>query len=111
MLRITEILETRQILRLRLDGRLVQQSFEELAELCRKHSAKVENSVLIDMAGVTFTNEETAERLLALRGERLRIINCSPFVEMLLNSKENNFARDAAALSKHANRQRRDGNG
>ncbi len=111
MLRITEIFESKKILRLRLDGRLLQESFGQLAGICREHSANMEETVLIDMAGITFMNEETAERLLALRGERLRIINCSPFVEMLLNSKENNFPHDVAAVPKNANRQRSDGNG
>ena len=110
MLRITETIEDGNTVRLRLDGRLAQESFEELAKICRERGRNTGNVIVIDMAGVTFMNNETAERLLGLRGERLRIINGSPFVDMLLHSKESNFAGAATALLKQANRPRSDGN-
>ena len=110
MLRITEIFENGNIIRLRLDGRIAPDSFDALAEICRKHEAARENVVLIDMAGVTFMSEETAETLLALKGERSHIINGSPFVEMLLHSKQTDPAREETTLLRQADRQRRDGN-
>ncbi|MDH3444284.1 MAG: hypothetical protein OEN50_10205 [Deltaproteobacteria bacterium] len=111
MLRITKINEDGNAVRLRLDGKLAQESFTKLAQICQEHGDGTENIILIDMAGVTFMNDETAEKLLDLRGERLRIINCSPFVEMLLNSKQNDFASGMVAVPKHTNRHRRNGNG
>ena len=44
--------------------------------------------ILVDMAGVVFMNNEVASKLAGLRSEQLRIINCSPFIETLLNTVE-----------------------
>ena len=88
MLRITENFENGKIVRLRLDGTITPDSFTDLAEICAGHGANAETIIVMDMAGVTFMNDETAEKIARLRSERLRIINCSPFVETLLQTKE-----------------------
>jgi hypothetical protein len=64
MLRITENAENGNIVRLRLDG-----------------------------TGVVFMNNEVASKLARLRSEQLKIINCSPFIEALLNTVEKSDAK------------------
>jgi anti-anti-sigma regulatory factor len=85
MLRITENFENGKTVRLRLDGTISRTSFAELKETCARHQTSHEQIVL-DMAGVVFMNNEVATQVVSLRSERLRIINCSPFIETLLNS-------------------------
>jgi anti-anti-sigma regulatory factor len=85
MLRITEYREARNTLRLRLDGTISQTSFADLENACSRHRASRE-IIVLDMAGVVFMNNEVASRIVRLRSEQLRIINCSPFIETLLNT-------------------------
>jgi hypothetical protein len=44
------------------------------------------------MTGVVFMNNEVASKLAGLQNEQLRIINCSPFIETLLNTVERSGA-------------------
>ena len=85
MLRITEYREERNTLRLRLDGTISQTSFADLENACSRHLSSRE-IIVLDMAGVVFMNNEVASRIVRLRSEQLRIINCSPFIETLLNT-------------------------
>ena len=86
MLRISENSENGEIIRLRLDGTLTAASYAELEAVCSQHQANGGKIVLLDMAGVVFMNDEVARKLANLRGERLRIVNCSPFIETLLHT-------------------------
>jgi hypothetical protein len=86
VLRITENAENSQTVRLRLDGTISQTSFAELEEACCRYQGNPEKIILLDMGGVLFMNNEIASRIGRLRNERLRIINCSPFIETLLNT-------------------------
>jgi anti-anti-sigma regulatory factor len=86
MLRITENAENGQTVRLRLDGTISQNSFAELEEACRRYQTQQGKVILLDMGGVVFMNNEIASRIVRLRNERLRIINCSPFIETLLDT-------------------------
>lgn len=89
MLRITENFENGTTIRLRLDGTISPASFEQLEETCSRHQYASEDKViLLDMSGVVFMTNDTASKIVRLRGERLRIINCSPFIETLLNTAE-----------------------
>ena len=85
MLRITENFENGKTVRLRLDGTISQTALAELEQLCSRHQTRHERMILLDMAGVVFMNNEVATKMVRLRSERLRIINCSPFIETLLN--------------------------
>jgi hypothetical protein len=85
MLRITENRENSKTVRLRLDGTISQTSFVELENACSRHRASRE-IILLDLGGVVFMNNEIATRIVRLRSEQLRIINCSPFIETLLNT-------------------------
>src|SRR5437016_12387832 len=87
MLRITESSENGTV-RLRLDGTLTAASCSELETACSRHQADNVTMILLDMTGIVFMNDETARRLANLRSERLRIINCSPFIETLLETVE-----------------------
>jgi hypothetical protein len=44
--------------------------------------------IILDMAGVSFMNDESAGKLARIKGETLRIINCSPFIAALLDTVE-----------------------
>lgn len=88
MLRITENFENGDTVRLRLDGTLSLATFHELAELCDRHQQRDRVTITIDMEGVNFMHHEAAGRLASMRGESLRIINCSPFIATLLDTVE-----------------------
>lgn len=88
MLRITENFENGDTVRLRLDGTLSLATFDELAELCDRHQQRDRVTIIIDMEGVNFMHHEAAGRLASMRGESLRIINCSPFIATLLDTVE-----------------------
>jgi anti-anti-sigma regulatory factor len=85
MLRITENFENSKTVRLRLDGTLANEGFEELANalsVLREGG----RTVIVDMGGVEFMNDQAARALMKLRSDNLRIINCSPFIATLLET-------------------------
>jgi anti-anti-sigma regulatory factor len=89
MLRISENSENCRTIRVRLDGTIDKNTYPELEEVRGHHLGVDERVVLLDMAGVTYMTEEVAHKLARLRSERLQIINCSPFIEALLNAAKN----------------------
>src|SRR5262245_17951539 len=86
MLRITENDENGKTVRLRLHGTVNSTSYDELEAACSHHRETAGKIILVDMSGVVFMNNEVASKLAKLRNEQLRIINCSPFIETLLNT-------------------------
>ena len=86
MLRITENTENGTTVRIRLDGTVTSASYSELEEVCLRHREPPEKTILVDMSGVTFMDNEVASKLARLRSEQLIIINCSPFIETLLDT-------------------------
>ena len=84
MLRITENSESERAVRLRLDGTLSTESFEELARICAGYRSNKSQTVIVDMAGVNFMHGEAAQKLARLRAEHIRVVNCSPFISALL---------------------------
>jgi anti-anti-sigma regulatory factor len=94
MLRITENAENENTVRLRLDGTVNSTSYAELEATCSRHRnlAQEKIIILVDMAGVVFMNNEVASKLARLRSEQLKIINCSPFIETLLNTVQRSNA-------------------
>lgn len=93
MLRITENSENGKTVRLRLDGTVNSTSYAELETACAHHQETGGKIILVDMAGVVFMNNEVASKLASLRrSEQLKIINCSPFIETLLNTAERSDA-------------------
>jgi anti-anti-sigma regulatory factor len=88
MLKITENFDNAKTLKLRLDGTLTTASYAELETVCSRHQANNGPVIFLDMAGIVFMNDEVARKIANLRSDRLRIINCSPFIETLLESVE-----------------------
>ena len=88
MLRITESIENGKTIRLRLDGTITAASFAEIDEAYLLHRQKDQRTIILDMAGVSFMDPESAQKLVQLRSKDLRIINCSPFIATLLDSAE-----------------------
>lgn len=93
MLRITENTEDGKTIRLRLDGTVDLTSYAELTAACSRHRQVPGTIILVDMAGVAFMNNEVATKVAGLRSEQLRIINCSPFIETLLNTVDPSDAK------------------
>lgn len=85
MLKITEIFENGMTVRLRLDGTLSSACFADLEEMFTRHRNDLNRTILLDLEGVDFMNIESASRLIQLRDPRLRIINCSAYIETLLS--------------------------
>jgi len=88
MLRITENFENGKTVRLRLDGTVSTVSLPNLEEVCSRHRGAGAKVILLDLGGVVFMNDDVARKFVALRTDRLRIINCSPFIETLLKTVE-----------------------
>jgi len=86
MLRITENFENRMTVRLRLDGTISNDGLAELINTFATHHDGAGRTVILDMAGVAFLNAQVARELISLRGDHLRIINCSPFIATLLDT-------------------------
>ena len=90
MLKITENIDSENTIRLRLDGTMSIDGFGELADVYTAHRDSIGRTVILDMAGVDFMNDQAASRLIGLCNERLRIINCSPFIATLLDTISKN---------------------
>ena len=87
MLRITENCEDDNTVRLRLDGTISEASFAEVEEAFTRLAGNVRRRmVVLDMAGVVFMNNGAAKKMVQLRSDHVRIINCSPFLQTLLNT-------------------------
>lgn len=85
MFRITEHVNGESV-RLRLDGTVDLVSLTELEAVCSHYRSEGDKVILLDLAGVMFMSDEPARKLAALRNPRFQIINCSPFIETLLNT-------------------------
>jgi anti-anti-sigma regulatory factor len=92
MLRITENFENGNTVRLRLDGTLANEGFDELANAVAIHRDGVRRTIIVDMGGVEFMNDQAARKLIRLRRDNLTIINCSPFIATLLETIGNTEA-------------------
>lgn len=88
MLRITEKLESEIAVRVRLDGSINTGSYPGLEELLLRYQGAEGKTIILDMAGVDFMSDDAARKLATHRGDGLRIINCSPFILMLLENLE-----------------------
>jgi anti-anti-sigma regulatory factor len=86
MLRITENIENSKVVRLRLDGTLSAESYKEFEQILTIHGRTGGKTIIVDLAGVGFMNDESARKIAGMQSEQLRIINCSPFIETLLST-------------------------
>ncbi|HEY7220594.1 MAG TPA: STAS domain-containing protein [Candidatus Binatia bacterium] len=88
MLRITENLANGDAIRLRLDGTITTESYAELDKAVSRYHDGARRMIILDMAGVSFMNDESAGKLVRIKSENVRIINCSPFIAALLDAVE-----------------------
>jgi len=88
MLRITESFENGKIVRLRLEGTLSAESYKDFEQILTNHE-RAGGTIIVDLAGVSFMNDESARKIAAIQSEQLRVVNCSPFIEALLLTFEN----------------------
>jgi len=86
MLRITEYSQAGNEVRLRLDGTLDAVSWRDLEAICSRHRCTGNGLIILDLGGVVFMTGDVAKKLTAARGDGLRMIKRSPFIETLLNT-------------------------
>jgi anti-anti-sigma regulatory factor len=83
-LRITRIEDTGAgLVTLRVEGRVVAEAVGVLERECWR-SLEAAPKVLVDFSGVTFIDGRGVDMLKRISGQRLRVVNCSVFVEHLL---------------------------
>ena len=86
MLRITETIENAQAVRLKLDGILSTETYEDFEQVFLGHHAGGSKMIVLDMQGVSFLHEGAARKLARVDAGRVRLINCSPFIRTLLKT-------------------------
>ena len=84
MIRITEILQEDGTVSLKLDGRVVGASASEVEKLCLHWRREKNKTVVLDFRGVSFIDRDSVKMLESIKDERVKIINCSPFIRSLL---------------------------
>lgn len=83
-LRITRIDDTDAgLITLRLEGRVAEEAVGVLERECWR-SLEAAPRVRVDFSGVTFVDGRAVDMLKRIGAERLRVVNCSVFVEHLL---------------------------
>ncbi len=84
MLRITEVSKDDKAITLRLEGKLVGMWIPELERICLYHRDEKNKTVVLDFSGVTFISKKGVEMLENIKDERVKIINCSSFIQSIL---------------------------
>jgi anti-anti-sigma regulatory factor len=83
-LRITRIEDTGpDAITLRVEGRVVAEAVSVLERECWR-SLEEAPKVRVDFSGVTFIDGRGVDMLKRISAERLRVVNCSVFVDHLL---------------------------
>lgn len=88
MLRITHASEGPSEITLKLEGRVVS----DWVPLLRQECLRILNErkkVWLDFSGVTFVDDQGVKMLKGIAGERVRLMNCSPLIEELLQEGGN----------------------
>ena len=85
MLKISEGKTTKQTVTLRLEGRVVGPWVGELRQICKPLLSDGSNLVL-DLAEVTFADENGIALLISLGSRGVKLLNALPFVEEQLKS-------------------------
>lgn len=86
MLRITEIVEDDKTIQLRLDGKLVEAWVSDLEERCLHYRDEKNKTIVLDLSGVTFIDNQGIKMLEKIKDGRIKIVNCSLFIEALLQN-------------------------
>ena len=85
MFRTTEISEDEKTVTIRLDGKLIDAWVSDLEKLCLLYKDEKNKTVVLDFSGVTFIDRKGLRMLENLKDEKIKIINCSLFIQALLN--------------------------
>ena len=85
MLRITEISDDGEEIVMKLEGKVIGVWVDDLKRVCLFHRDERNRAVVLDFSGVTFVEARGLEMLKDLKGDRVRIVNCSPFINSLLS--------------------------
>lgn len=85
MLRITEISDDGEEIVMKLEGKVIGVWVDDLKRVCLFHRDERGRAVVLDFSGVTFVEARGLGMLKDLKGDRVRIINCSPFINSLLS--------------------------
>lgn len=88
MFRIETIGEDDVTVTLTLEGRITAEGIAVLEDACARvlHGPK---RLILDFAGVTFIDRDGVAALGKMRGERVRCVNCCPFIEDVLGWTRN----------------------
>lgn len=84
MFRITETFEDKKTVTLRLDGKLIDTWVSDLEKLCLHCKNEKNKTVVLDFSGVTFIDSKGVRMLENIKDEKVKITNCSLFIQTLL---------------------------
>jgi anti-anti-sigma regulatory factor len=86
MIRITETYEDEKKVRLKIDGKIVDPCIWVLEKLCCHYIYEKEKEIILDLEGVTFIDEKGLHMLGGFKDNKIKSVNCSPFIRSLINS-------------------------
>jgi RNA polymerase sigma-70 factor (ECF subfamily) len=98
MMRVTRITEANGIATLRVEGRLTQQTIQELQNACQA-VASMPEAMRLDVSGVQFLDAAGIGLLHELERRGMRLVGCSGFVGELLRERDRTPAQSRAAGS------------
>lgn len=99
MLRIEKVSEDDATVTLKVEGRIVGHWVATLEEECFR-SLRGSKQLILDLAGVSFIDRDGVALLMKVKGERVRVLNCSPFVKELLGWTHSSWAASTHPESK-----------
>lgn len=91
MLRITKVYEDENATRLKVEGKIVDPCLLDLEYVCRHYVKAKVKEVVLDFEGVTYIDNKGVTMLEKFKGEKIIILNSSPFIKSLLNLNEINY--------------------
>ncbi|NIT12873.1 MAG: hypothetical protein GTN99_01090 [Candidatus Dadabacteria bacterium] len=89
MLKITEISDEKNMIELKLEGKIVGTCVDYLKEVCTEFDKQDKDVVLLDFSGVRYVESGGVEMLQRLMAGKVRIKNCPIFIEELLINHSN----------------------
>ena len=85
MLKITQAIEDKRTVTVKLSGTITSTSLIDLKEICSRLRNDKSRTILLDFSEVVFMNYEVAKKLVQIKDKRLSFINCSPYIETLFS--------------------------
>jgi len=84
MLKITEASKDNKAVILRLDGKVVGELVSDLERLCLHYRDQEKKNIVLDFSGVSFIDNKGVKMLWKIKDERIKMVNCSSFIRLLL---------------------------